>query len=314
MISVTLRENLAFTWQGAASTPRYFCDVELDATQPHRVTLPVYWRPGPSPARPELYVADVAGWRLECGNIFALRREVLRTLQHLQRYDALPEYFFVVGNDSQIAPVYRVEGRLRTRLRGSPIFLAPDIGTLAVSVRRYLSADHTSPDVVVARVSRTDLQLYEPSAMLEAEGRTPLWIPVYVEAGSLLAEHGGQVFPAQPLSYTLEGLLQLRRDVAAHLVRCGLIHQSGQLLLRLPSARVFEELRAALPPSEYVLHISTNGARRPVAVHRIGPEFVVCHTPGPTIAVGETLEELRQRLGASLAHSSSDVPAMAQRS
>lgn len=60
MVSVRLRENPAFTWQAAARQPRYFCEVEFAGIQPGRVAIPVYWRSGPSPARPELYVADVA--------------------------------------------------------------------------------------------------------------------------------------------------------------------------------------------------------------------------------------------------------------
>lgn len=312
MISVRLRENPAFTWQAAAREPRYFCDVELEAAEPARAAIPVYWRPGPSPARPELYVADVAGWRLECANIFALRRDVLRTLGQLWRYGGLPEYLIAVGDGREVAPVYRVEGRLRARLRGGPIFLAPDIGSLAVSLRRYLAAAEPAPDMVAARVSRADLQLYEPCAVLEAGGRLPVWIPVYVESGLLLVEHCGRRFPAEPLPYTMPGLLRLRRELAGHLVRQQLIGEPGELVLRLTSARALEELHASLPPSEHVLHISTNGARRAVAVYRVGTEFVVCHASGSTIEVGETLGELRQRLGASLARAGSAMPATVQ--
>jgi hypothetical protein len=312
MISVRLRENPAFTWQAATFQPRYFCDVELAGIEPGRGAIPVYWRSGSSPARPELYVADVAGWRLECANIFALRRDVLRTLEQLWCYRGLPEYVIVVGNGREVAPVYRVKGRLQVRLHGSPIFLAPDIGSLALSLRRYLAAAGPAPDVVAARVCHTDLQLYEPCAVLEANGHVPVWIPVYVEAGMLLAEHQGRRFPAEPLPYTMPGLLCLRRELAGHLVRQRRIGEPGELKLRLMAGRALEELYASLPPSEYVLHIPTNGARRPVTVHRIGTEFIVCHAPDSTIEVGETVGELRRRLGASQARTGSTMPAAVQ--
>ena len=127
-----------------------------------------------------------------------------------------------------------------------------------------------------------------------------------------LAEHQGRRFPAEPLPYTMPGLLCLRRELAGHLVRQRRISEPGELRLRLIAARTLEELYASLPASEYVLHIPANGARRPVTAYRVGTEFVVCHAADSTIEVGETLGELRRRLGASHARPGSTIPAAVQ--
>lgn len=275
--------------------PRYFCEVEADLDYPKGpIRVPVYWRHTRRPTAPEAYRVEVLGYLVERANPLVLRKDVAGAVRLFTWRRRLPAYIIVVPGQA-LVPAYPCRDGLEAPVDGGPVLAAPDIGTLAVGVRRYLGAAGVRSGAVVGRVLPRDLRLEAPAAVIFSPDDEAVWVPVFREGGGLVCRWRGEALGGEGYAGPA-GLLRLRRELAA---RLGM----GGLAVSLLSAEDLGRVEAGCQPTGLSLTAAYNGSRLNLRVWRFGPEYVVCHPEALTVHVGTTPEELRTRL-----HAWSDRP------
>ena len=121
-----------------ASSLKYFIDGDLSQSvvKPQQVTIAIYQHPLTTPQRNvrELYTADLAGFRLQAGNVNNIVQMVQKLLPALVNYARLPDYVFIARRSQRIYPVYTISDEVVATTPGGPAFRHVELA----KVRAYL--------------------------------------------------------------------------------------------------------------------------------------------------------------------------------
>ncbi len=288
MVGVGLIPNLRFRERLADVEPKYFLELEADLDYPPGpVRVPAYWGHAPSPIAPEVYRAEVCGYRLERANLVALRKDVSRAVGAFIWRRRLPVYI-IIARDFQVIPAYLADGGLAAPVAAGPVLAATDITGLAAGVRDYLRAAGLHADLTVGRVSPRDLRLEAPVAVLFSPDKD-VWVPVFREASGLVCRWQGSALGGEGY-FGPAGLLRLRGELAARLGR--------PVSVGLFSPEDLGRVEAGCQPTGLSLPAVRNGARLDLRVLRFGPEYVVCDPEALAVHAGPAVEQLRAQVGA----------------
>ncbi len=250
---VRTRKNLDWH-EGDESSPRYFLEVDLSPVLPGsgRVArLPVRWRRNRGhPILKEVYWVEVAGMRVEKGNLAALEAAVPQAVAAFLEHGTLPYYFVTTPQGS--FPVYLVRGRLQLRTDTAALS-AEDVGELWLRLAEHLLSARRIGAVEELEVSIllwSDLQVY-PTGLLLRDGR--VLVPVFLRPGTegsvLIHDVIGQ--PSRFLSPP--ELFALRREMASDLASCRAIPHPGALKMDRVRPEVWAALEGTARPTPYVL-------------------------------------------------------------
>ena len=171
-------------------TIRYFVDADLSrfVVQPKEVTIAVHHRPLETPQGivRELYTADLAGFRLQAGNVNNIVRMVEKMLPALVNYARLPDYVFIARRSQRIYPVYTIGDEVAATTPGGPAFRHVELAKVREYLTDYvveigdLGTPGKSEKLHVRGVSRQTLALLRPVFYLKKRipGQTEFWAPV----------------------------------------------------------------------------------------------------------------------------------------
>lgn len=172
-------------------TLRYFIDADLSRSVvvPQHVTIAVHHRPISTPQGilRELYTADLAGFRLQAGNVTNIVRMVQKLLPALVNYARLPDYVFIARRSQRIYPVYTIGDEVVATTPGGPAFRHVELAKVRAWLTDYmveigeLGAPGKSEKLHVRGVSRQTLALLRPVFYLKKRipGQTEFWAPVF---------------------------------------------------------------------------------------------------------------------------------------
>lgn len=185
-MEIALRRNIQ-----PHATLRFFVDADLSrfALRPQHVTVAVHVHPLDEPQGivRELYTADLAGFRLQAGNINNIVQMVRKLLPALVNYARLPDYVFIARRSQRIYPVYTIGDEVVATTPGGPTFRHVELA----KVRRYLTdymvrigelgTPGKSEKLHVRGVSRATLALLRPICYLKKRipGQPEFWAPVF---------------------------------------------------------------------------------------------------------------------------------------
>ncbi|MFQ5614795.1 MAG: hypothetical protein ACE5H9_21955, partial [Anaerolineae bacterium] len=179
---ISLRHNTQ-----SHSTLAYFIDIDLSrfVVRPQQVSVEVHQRPpaaSPNALR-ELYSADVAGFRLQAGNLNYLARLVRQLLPALVNYARLPDYVFIARRSKRIYPVYTYGDEVIATVPGGPVFRHVELAKVRAYLADYLHAagELGAPELHVRGVNRRSLKLLRPVFYLKKRvpGQAEFWAPVF---------------------------------------------------------------------------------------------------------------------------------------
>ncbi|HXG41892.1 MAG TPA: hypothetical protein VNL95_04120 [Dehalococcoidia bacterium] len=250
---VRTRKNLAWH-EGDECSPRYFLEVNLGPVLPgsDRIArLPVRWRRNRGhPILKEVYWVEVAGMRVEKGNLAALEAAVPQAVAAFLEHGTLPYYFVTTPQGS--FPVYLVRGRLQLRTDTATL-AADDVGELWQRLAEHLHSARrieALEELEVSILLWSDLQVY-PAGLLLRDGRVLL--PIFLRRGEgdlqLIYDVIGQ--PSRFLAP--RELFSLRRELAEALAARRAIPHPGALKMDRVREEVWEALAAVARPTPYVL-------------------------------------------------------------
>lgn len=309
MLEVRLVRNAAYH-DGSAEVPRFFVEACLSGGGGARI--PVFWHPNPQPdlQHKEIYTTEVAGRRLQKGNLVALQKEVAEALAALARYGTWPKYLFRQGN--ALVPVYQVNGSLQARVPGGPLLSAYDIGWLYAQMKAYLAVAEGNgpPSLAVVALSPADLGLCPPLCMLIKDDS--LWLPVFPDQeGQPRAEYDGRTFPQGPGGRGSRAVLALRREVAAYLIGKGLLRSPLELRVAQLPVALWEGLKGSLRHTRLALcYYKPGGNGRDRALFPIyqGEGELMAYLPTTGMLLfGDGAEALRACAAAELASGPNNV-------
>ena len=250
---VRTRKNLDWR-EGDESSPRYFLEVDLSPVLPAsgRVArLPVRWRRNRGhPILKEVYWVEVAGMRVEKGNLAALEAAVPQAVAAFLEHGTLPYYFVTTPQGS--FPVYLVRGRLLLKT-DTGTFGAEDVGELWQRLAEHLLAARriaALEEIEVCLLLWRDLQLY-PTALLLRDGR--VLVPIFLCPGYGAPQLIYDVI-GQPSRFLGPGeLFALRRELAQELWARRAIPHTGALKMDRLRDEVWRALEGLARPTLYVL-------------------------------------------------------------
>ncbi|MDR7539558.1 MAG: hypothetical protein QN152_08540 [Armatimonadota bacterium] len=284
------------------TTPRYFFVADGGAHGPGELRVPIYHQVNPRPdlLRKEIYVAEVAGMRLEAGNLPLLAEMLSVELARLRRGGALPRYWFTLPDGGSVPVFARGEG-FEARIPGGPHLVEQTVGRLRRRLAEYLApfgeaARGGGPEVLVLGA---DLRCARPVAAFAAG---ELWLPVLRMDGALVVEEA--VYERQPAEEDAAALLPLRRRVADRLVARGRVRSPAEVRIEEVERHAAQRLRLLLGPP--VGHLPCFGAEGGTLEQVLLPVFrfqgeVLC--PGradfSVLYVGRDEEELRAQVDGS---------------
>jgi hypothetical protein len=270
---VRTRKNLDWH-EGDESSPRYFLEVDLSPVLPGsgRVArLPVWWRRNRGhPILKEVYWVEVAGMRVEKGNLAALEAAVPQAIAAFLQHGTLPYYFVTTPQGN--FPVYLVRGRLLLKT-DTATFGAEDVGELWHRLAEHLLAARrieALEEIEVCLLLWKDLQLY-PTALLLRDGRVlvPIFFSLHDASLQLIYDVIGQ--PSRFLS--AEEVFALRRELAHDLAARRAIPHVGALKMDRLRDQVWQALEGVVRLTPYILVCHHEDQRLEFPVYEAQGEF-----------------------------------------
>lgn len=185
-MQISLRRNIQ-----PHPTLRYFIDADLSrfVVRPQQVTIAVHHHPVTAPQGivRELYTADLAGFRLEAGNVNNIVQMTQKLLPALVNYARLPDYVFIARRAQRIYPVYTIGDEVVATTPGGPAFRHVELAKVRAYLTDYmveigeLGVPGKSEKLHVRGVSRQTLALLRPVFYLKKRipGQTEFWAPVF---------------------------------------------------------------------------------------------------------------------------------------
>jgi hypothetical protein len=270
---VRTRKNLDWH-EGDESSPRYFLEVDLSPVLPgsgRLARLPVRWRRNRGhPILKEVYWVEVAGMRVEKGNLAALEAAVPQAVAAFLEHGTLPYYFVTTPQGS--FPVYLVRGRLLLKTdTGS--FSAEEVGELWQRLAEHLLSARrigALEEIEVSLLLWSELQLY-PTALLLRDGRVLVPIFMKSDGGGLQLIYD---VIGQPSRFLGAGeLFALRRELATALASRRAIPHPGALKMDRLKGEVWAALEGAARPTRYLLVCHQDDQRLEFPVYEAEGEF-----------------------------------------
>jgi len=312
-LSITYRKNPSHA-EGISAEPHLFAAIDLGVygIDAEITDVPIYYRSLDEPigAISEAYSTRVAGLSLERGTLKGLESVLTKYLLALIRFGRFPEYVFHVGDSAW--PIYYLPPQIVTRYPGGPIFSAPSIAELRVSLATHLLnlGYIDKPDELgILYLSPSDLQLYPPECVLRAPKTAD--IPVYpTERGN-----GRQLLiPGDSHTIAVSGngsaeILALYQEVSKYLVKRGRLADRYEMTVRKLGTSAWVRMRETLDPLDMALvydaEFEGETIHRRVPVFTDGDSLIAAratrrvHT---ALYFGSDIESLQLRLGKELYH------------
>lgn len=212
----------------------------------------------------ERYWTEIAGLRIETGNLPALEAMVWEAMRWLGDGRRLAHYWFYADGIAPV-PVYIRDGSYVGRPRGGPQFAASSLAL----VRERLCAYFSCASLEFMALSFRDLRYHKPHSVLEGPG---VWIPVLKDDGRLRVpdgETGGGSLD------DLGGLLRLRHSLAEALTAAGRLPSQEFLAITCPTDEAWTELIARGTSADHVLSVPdpTGRSRVLLEILRLGDEL-----------------------------------------
>src|SRR3989304_936367 len=284
-----LRRNLDY--HEGTPEPKYFFVFELELGEvigrPVSSRLPVFWRPNdtPHPLLKEIYWVDIAGVRVEKGNLASLEKAVPQAGLGLLDFGTIPYYYISLPGGERL-PVFLKEGKLRLR---EPSLEGQDIGQLW------------------QRLGDRLLQQKKVRAKEEVEVSLLLWKELKVYSSAFVFVDGGAFLP-------LEKAFQLRREVAQDLVAKGQLPSVYELRMEQVPDEVWEGLRKKARPTDRVLSYEEKGDRKEIPIYEEeGEGFAARRMSRLGLLFAPNMDELAQRVSADLSRRG-HIPSASRRS
>ncbi len=284
------------------AVPRYFFVADALAHGPGEVRVPIYHQLNPQPdlLRKEIYWAEVAGTRLEAGNLPLLAEAISAELARLRLGGALPRYWFTLPDGGSV-PVFARGDGFEARVPGGPRLKERTLGRLRRRLAEYLApfeepAADGGPAVLVLGA---DLRCVRPVAAFAAG---ELWLPVVRTDGALVVEEEAQRERRPADGEEAAALLSLRRRVAERLAARGRVRSPAEVRIEEVERRTAELLRRLLsPPVGRLACLSADGGSLEqvlLPVFRFQDE-VLCPGRGDfsVLYFGRDEEELHAQVG-----------------
>jgi hypothetical protein len=294
-----LRRNLDY--HEGAREPKYFFVFELELGEvigrPVSSRLPVFWRPNdiPHPILKEFYWVDIAGVRVEKGNLAALEKAVPHAVLGLLDFGTIPYYYISIPGGDRL-PVFLKEGKLRLR---EPSLEGQDIGQLWHRLGDHLLQQkkiQAKEEVEVSLLLWKELKVYSTAFVL-VDGRA--FIPLFWHGKE---ELNYDIIGQPPRFLPLEEAFALRREVARDLVAKNQLSSTYELRMEQVPDGVWERLREGARPTDRVLSYEEKGERKELPVYEMeGEVFAARRMSRLGLLFAANIDELAQRVSADLA-------------
>jgi hypothetical protein len=297
------------------SSPSYFIDVDLgqSTVRPQYVTVSVH-QSSPSPASHDSwrrrFHADIAGFRLEAGNIHHIEHMVCELLPALINYARLPDYVFIARCSQRVYPVYTFGDEVIATTPGGPTFRHVELAKVRAYLNDYahatgeLGAPGKSDKLHVRGVSRHTLALLRPVFYLKKRvpNQTEFWAPVFeAEDGRSIYAYVASAKREVPKDRGRE-ILALRHICAEALIADGRLLQSHDLRVDRLMAGYWADMRVMLKPEPYGLAVgqTANNSGVEMPLYRNGRMLVAVENRREEerwgLFFGEEPEDLRHRV------------------
>ena len=296
---VKLRRNLDY--HEGAPEPKYFFVYELELGEvigrPVASRLPVFWRPNdtPHPILKEIYWVDIAGVRVEKGNLAALERAIPQAVLGLLDFGTIPYYYISLPGGDRL-PVFLTGGKLRLR---EPSLEGQDIGQLWHRLGDLLLQQkkiHAKEEVEVSLLLWKELKVHSTAFVL-VDGRA--FVPVFWHGKD---ELNYDVIGQPPRFLPLEEAFALRREVAKDLTAKHQLSSTYEVRMEQVPDGVWEGLRKKARATDRVLSYEEKGKRQEIPVYEAeGEVFAARRMSRLGLLFAPNMDELAQRVSADLA-------------
>ena len=287
--NVQIRQNPEY--RGGSSKPRYFLHVDLSSLLPRPMGswLEVFWRPNPGHhTLKEVYWVEVAGRRLEKGNLPNLMQVVPEVLIGMGGFGTFPYYYFTYPQGEPL-PVYHSEGKLRLRMNGSELS-GYEIGEVwqrlgdGLLGKKLISSRE---ELEVHLLLWQDLSLY-PMALALKGGR--YLIPLFQGEGQEILY---DVIGVPTRFLRPRDAFLLRREVAQSLVAARSLSSPYELGMEGVLPQVWQDLEGVASKTGLCLHYPTEVSRVEMPVYEVDGDFFALGTERKyRLYFGATPEEL----------------------
>ena len=259
--------------------------------------LEVFWRPNPRhPILKEVYWVEVAGRRLEKGNLPALMQAIPEFLTGMEGFGTFP-YYYLTYPQGEPLPVYHSDGKLRLKMNGSELS-GYEIGEVWQKLGDGLLGKKvisSREELEVHLLLWKDLSLYRTALALKGARHL---IPLFQGDGQeiLYDVIGDPTRFLRPMEVFL-----LRREVAQSLVAARTLSSPYELGMEGVLPQVWRDLEGSAAPTGLSLSYPTENSRVEMPVYQVNGEFfAVAAEKKRRLYFGATPEELVPRVAREL--------------
>ena len=270
--NIQIRHNPEY--RGGSGEPRYFLQADLSTLLPRPVTswLGVFWRPNPGhPSLKEVYWVEVAGKRLEKGNLSALVKAVPQVLTNMGGFNTFPYYYLTYPQGDPL-PVFHGEGKLRLKVNGGELS-GYEIGEVWQRVGDGLLGKkviNSREELEVHLLLWQDLSLY-PTALALKGGKH--WVPLFQGASPDGGELLYDVIGVPTRFLHTRDAFALRREVAQSLLTARSLPTPYDLGMEAVLPQVWQGMEQVSSPTGFCLNYPTEGSRVEMPVYEAGGDF-----------------------------------------
>jgi hypothetical protein len=259
----------------------------------------VFWRRcSGHPTLKEVYWVDVAGTRVEKGNLPALVKAVPELLSSMADFRTFP-YYYLTCSGGRFA-VYHSEGKLKLRMNGTDLW-GYGIGEVWRRAGDSLLAKKqigSREELEIQLLLWQNLNLY-PTALALKGGK--LWIPLFQSSASDGGEILYDVIGVPTRSLQAQDLFGLRREVAHSLVAARSLSSPYELAIDAMLPQIWSSLAGAVSRTGLYVYYPTEGGGVEMPVYEAtGDFFALAAQPKHKLYFGASPEELLPRVAMEL--------------
>jgi hypothetical protein len=246
------------------------------------------------PTLKEVYWVDVAGKRVEKGNLPALVKAVPELLSSMVDFRTFP-YYYLTCSGGRFA-VYHSEGKLKLRMNGSDLW-GYGIGEVWRRAGDTLLAKKqigSREELEIHLLLWQNLTLY-PTALALKGGK--LWIPLFQSSASDGGEILYDVIGVPTRSLQAQGVFGLRREVAQSLVAARSLTSPYELAVDAMLPQIWPSLAGASSRTGLYVYYPTEGGGVEMPVFEaMGDFFALAAQSKHKLYFGASPEELVPRI------------------